>query len=264
MGNHDNSRQLLRLLRLVGRSGGKGQAMAAGRFTIIHEGQEHGFEPALVQGAIRDGLLAARGAALVVSPEGEACIRRMLHPENGHAAQHREIETRQVTPDEAPVPVNLHESPLARLYQRRDRHGKAWLCDAEFAAGERLRSDFERAGLQPRISANWQASVASGGRGGASAADISDFAVDARKRVDDAMRTLDTSLAGVTLDICCFLKGLEQVERERSWPPRSAKLMLRTALALLARHYGLAGASQSKARMQHWGAADYRPRPNPA
>jgi Domain of unknown function (DUF6456) len=154
--------------------------------------------------------------------------------------------------------VNLNESPLARLYQRRDRHGKAWLGEAEFAAGERLRSDFERAGLQPRISANWEASVASGSRGGG-AAEISDFAMDARKRLDAAIDALEPSLAGVTLDICCFLKGLEQVERERSWPPRSAKLMLRTALSLLARHYGLAGSSQSKARMQHWGAADYRP-----
>jgi hypothetical protein len=253
------SRQLLRLLRLVGRSGGKGQEMTAGQFSISHEGQRHNFELALVRGAIRDGLIGATGSALVLHPEGQSFIRRMLHPEAGHAAQHVDPCARQVIPGDAPALVNLNESPLARLYQRRDKNGKAWLGDAEFAAGERLRSDFERAGLQPRISANWEASVCSGGRGGAGAAEISDFAMDARKRVYAAIASLEPALAGVTLDICCFLKGLEQVERERSWPPRSAKLMLRTALSLLARHYGLCGNGQWKTRMQHWGAPDYRP-----
>lgn len=259
MSKQTNPRQLLRLLRIIGRSHGKGQAMQQTVFTVAHEGQQHRFEPVLVQDAIRQGLLGASGGALVLRPEGHAHIRRMLHPEAGHAAQHGELGTRQVIPGEALVLVSLSELPLARLYQRRDRHGKAWLDEAEFAAGERLRSDFERAGLQPRISANWEASVASGSRGGAGAADISDFAVDARKRLDRAIGALDPALAGVTLDVCCFLKGLEQVERERSWPPRSAKLMLRTALSLLARHYGISGASASKARMQHWGAPDYRP-----
>jgi hypothetical protein len=259
MGSESDQRQVLRLLRLVSRSGGKGQQMAAGQFSITVAGQRHGFDAALVRGAIRKGLLGASGGALVLRQEGQSFLRRMLHPEASHAAQHVDPGARQVTPVEAPALVNLNESPLARLYQRRDKDGKAWLGEAEFAAGERLRADFERAGLQPRISANWEASVASGSRGGAEAADISDFAMDARKRVDAAIATLEPALAGVTLDICCFLKGLEQVERERSWPPRSAKLMLRTALSLLARHYGLCGGGQSKARMQHWGAPDYRP-----
>jgi hypothetical protein len=259
MGKEIKARQLLRLLRIIGRSNGRGQAMAGGDFTVTHAGQQHHFELSLVQGAIRDGLLVARGSILTLSTEGNSHVKRMLHPEAGYAAQHGELAVQQVIPDEAPALVNLHESPLARLYQRRDKEGKTWLGECEFAAGERLRADFERAGLQPRISAHWEAGVASGGRGGAGMADISDFALDARKRVDAAMSMLEPALAGVALDICCFLKGLEQVERERSWPPRSAKLMLRTALALLARHYGLAGGGQSKARMQHWGAPDYRP-----
>ena len=36
-----------------------------------------------------------------------------------------------------------------------------------------------------------------------------------------------------------YLKGLTEVERERQWPARSAKLMLRTALAALDRHYAM-------------------------
>jgi hypothetical protein len=48
------------------------------------------------------------------------------------------------------------------------------------------------------------------------------------------------------------------VERERQWPARSAKLMLRTGLLSLARHYA-PPRKASHAATQHWGAAGYRP-----
>ena len=156
---------------------------------------------------------------------------------------------------------NINESPLLRLFTRKTKFGNTYISMEEFQAGEQLRRDFERGQLQPKISANLHGSVGSSGKSGfGDAGDITDFALDARKRVGKAIDQLGPELSGVTLDICCFLKGLEVVERDRQWPPRSAKLMLKTALALLARHYGISGCeNHSSQKIHSWASSDYRP-----
>jgi hypothetical protein len=60
------------------------------------------------------------------------------------------------------------------------------------------------------------------------------------------------------MDVCCFLRGLEDVERERGWPPRSAKVVLQLALDRLARHYGFASEAQAEAdaHIRTWLASD--------
>jgi Domain of unknown function (DUF6456) len=57
------------------------------------------------------------------------------------------------------------------------------------------------------------------------------------------------------------LKRLEQVEIERGWPVRSAKLALRLALDRLADHYGLVEkvTGATRQRPQIWRTPDARP-----
>jgi hypothetical protein len=153
--------------------------------------------------------------------------------------------------------VNLDESPLRSIARRLDRNGRRLLDDDEVAAGERLRADYTRGQMMPRLGANWQAAVASGrrdGRGGI--ADLTDAALAARIRVEKALVAVGPELSGVLLDVCCFLKGLELVEQERGWPVRSAKIVLKTALAALSRHYRPPARPR---HILHWGAEGYRP-----
>ncbi|RIY01272.1 hypothetical protein D3218_07835 [Aureimonas flava] len=129
------------------------------------------------------------------------------------------------------------ESPLARLATRRGANGLPFLAAHEVAAGERLRADFTRGGLSPSVTQRWDDTPRTRGRAGP--ADLSDAVLDCRRRVELAMRAVGPELSGVLLDVCCFLKGTERVEAERQWPARSAKIVLKTGLAALARHYGL-------------------------
>lgn len=262
----DRNKALLRLLKLLQRQPGKGAEIHKDHHmsTLICAGRSYRFEFAVIDRARGEGLINVGSDKIALTGPGLARLKRALHPEEPFRAQQAALKVSSVKMDgEArPVVKNTNESPLLRLFTRKQAGGRPWLDEAQFAAGERLRADFERAGLQPRVSANWEASVAASRRGGGGS-EISDFALDARKRLERALHVLGPELEGVALDICCFLKGLEQVESERRWPPRSAKLILRAALSLLARHYGLAGqpcsASGHQTRLRQWGTPDYRP-----
>ena len=124
-------------------------------------------------------------------------------------------------------------------------------------AGERLRAEFTRAQLMPRTTSNWESPISSGRRG-QRAASFTDVVIGARQRVRQALDGVGPEFAGLLLDVCCFLKGLEDVERERAWPPRSAKIVLQLALERLARHYGYAGevCGSDHAAVRTWLADD--------
>jgi hypothetical protein len=159
------------------------------------------------------------------------------------------------------VLVNESESPLAWLARRKDMNGRPMLDASQFAAGERLRADFTRAAMTPRIGANLTSPVAHGRRGGGSAENFSDLVIAAKERLDRALDAVGPEFSGLLLDVCCFLKGLETVEHERRWPRRTSKVVLGLALDRLARHYGIAEkiSGKNRAPMRAWQAEGARP-----
>lgn len=162
---------------------------------------------------------------------------------------------------------NAAESPLAWLFNRRDRDGNPLIGEAEFHAGERLRADFWFAQMTPNVTQSWSVTATTGGgRRGAHVADQADNAIAAAERVRRALDAVGPELSGILIDVCGHLKGLEEIERRARWPQRSAKLVLGIALSSLARHYGLIGevpAAPRAAHVRHWGASDYRPSIDP-
>jgi hypothetical protein len=163
-------------------------------------------------------------------------------------ARHLALAQRQIATEfgRSNVTVDEAESPLAWLARRRD--GRALIEPQQLQAGERLRGDFTGANLMPRTTSNWESPISNGRRGpGEGAAAATDTMVAARQHVHQALDAVGPEFAGLLLDVCCFLKRLEDVERERAWPLRSAKVVLQLALDRLARHYGYAGQARGHA-----------------
>ncbi|HEX5212840.1 MAG TPA: DUF6456 domain-containing protein [Pseudolabrys sp.] len=166
--------------------------------------------------------------------------------------QHLELAERQVATEfgHAKVTVDEAESPLAWLARRRGRSGRALIEPHQHQAGEKLRADFTWAHLMPRTTSNWASPISSARRGAnvGEGAHITDTMIAARQRVYQALDAAGPEFGGLLLDVCCFLKGLDDVERERAWPARSAKVVLQLALDRLARHYGYAAQVKGPAR----------------
>lgn len=172
-------------------------------------------------------------------------------------ASHLDLTEREIMTADglARVTIDDSESPLAWLARRKGRDGRALISAEQFVAGERLRADFTRGNLTPRVTSNWGAPTGRAGGGGAG--EMTDVVVAARQRVQLALDACGPEFSGILLDVCCFLRGLEDVERERGWPSRSAKVVLQLALDRLARHYGLAAhGGSAKLRLRSWLAND--------
>jgi hypothetical protein len=150
------------------------------------------------------------------------------------------------------VAVNLRESPLAWLYRRRDASGQGFIDERCFLAGERLRAELTAASMLPRMGVDWSQVPAGTAAPGALLPGEAQSA--ARQRVRAALAAAGPELAGTLIDVCGHLKPLEQVERERQWPQRSAKLVLRLGLQALARHYRIEVEARGpkRARTRAW------------
>jgi hypothetical protein len=150
---------------------------------------------------------------------------------------------------------------LDQLRHRADASGRPWIGAAAHMAGERLAADLIFAGMLPKTTMDWSRGAPSDRGGMRHGLNPTEAAMAARQRADAALRTVGPDFAGVLMDVCGFDKGLETLERERNWPVRSGKLVVRFALDALARHYGYSDAATGRGsrRSEVWTAPGPRP-----
>ena len=130
------------------------------------------------------------------------------------------------------VTVNLSESPLGWLRA----HGH--VSERQFAAGERLRADWERAQLSPRVTMNWDApTIDRGARGAPPAYDPGASGLAAKARFDAAVAAVGPGLSDVLWRVVCAGEGMREAEGALGWPARAGKLVLGLALDRLAAFY---------------------------
>jgi hypothetical protein len=128
------------------------------------------------------------------------------------------------------VRVNLAESPLTWL------HARGHLNDRQFAAGERLRADWERAELAPSVTMRWDPVRIAGGEPGLTQ---SERQLAARRRFDGAIAAAGPGLADILWRVVCAGEGVPVAEKALAWPARSGKLVLELALDRVAGFYGV-------------------------
>jgi hypothetical protein len=130
------------------------------------------------------------------------------------------------------VTVNAAESPLGWLFAR------GHLTQKQFDAGERLRADWERAQLSPRVTMAWDAAPVARGRGGSAVGpDLGAAQIDAKRRFHAAVASAGPGLADILWRVVCAGDGMREAESALGWPARAGKLVLTFALDRVADFY---------------------------
>jgi hypothetical protein len=127
------------------------------------------------------------------------------------------------------VTVNLAESPLGWLKAR------GLVSARQYEAGERLRGDWEVAGLGPRVTMRWDGGARSTGE----ALDPTLAQIAAKRRTEAALAAVGPGLKDVLWRIVCAGEGMETAEKALGWPARAGRVVLTLALDRLADSYGL-------------------------
>jgi hypothetical protein len=130
------------------------------------------------------------------------------------------------------VTINMAGSPLGWLFAR------GLVSQRQYDAGERLRADWERAQLAPRVTMAWDAAPVARGRGGSTGEpDVTGAQIDAKRRFDDAIAHAGPGLADILWRVVCAGEGMRNAETALGWPARAGKLVLTIALDRIADHY---------------------------
>jgi hypothetical protein len=214
-----------------------------------------------LRASLSDAEVSALSSSGLVCIEGDTCrpsdtaaswLRRQEGEAGDFGNQHREL---------APGPDNslrdLSRNPLEKLARA---GGDGFLDTHHVAAGARVSQWGMRAQLRQRVTMSYDPAQVGGRRHGGSG-DIADMAADARKALARLFTDLPRDCADVVLDVCVFEKGLQEIETERGWPRRSAKLVLRIGLDHLAKRLGLSPHAEGRpsARIEAWFGEGFAP-----
>jgi hypothetical protein len=130
------------------------------------------------------------------------------------------------------VTVNLAESPLGWLKARE------LVSDRQFAAGELLRSDYERALLGARVTMAWDAPPHGSKRRVAGDTGVSTYAqIAAKQRFDGAIAHAGPGLSDILWRVICACEAMPSAEKALGWPARAGRLVLTLALDRVADWY---------------------------
>ncbi len=130
------------------------------------------------------------------------------------------------------VMVNIGESPLAWL------HSRGHVSARHNIAGEKLREDWEKAGLGARVTMGWDAAPREKNRrGGAGGFDPNAMQMNAKARFDAAILAAGPGLSDILWRVVCAGEGIVAAEKALGWPTRSGKLVLTLALDRVADWY---------------------------
>lgn len=131
------------------------------------------------------------------------------------------------------VQVNLAESPLGWLQAR------GLVSRRQYDAGERLRCDWERAGMGARVTMCWDmgAAAARGSRGAPVPVEPGVAGIAARDRLNGALDAAGPGLKDVLWRVVCACEGLASAETALGWPARAGKLVLGFGLDRVADYY---------------------------
>jgi hypothetical protein len=135
-------------------------------------------------------------------------------------------------PPRRSVTINAAESPLGWLLAH------SHVSQRQYDAGERLRSDWERAQLAPRVTMAWDSAPVARGRGGSAIGpDLTGAQLDAKRRFEEAVSSAGPGLSDILWRVVCAGEGMRQAESALGWPARAGKLVLTFALDRVAAYY---------------------------
>ena len=153
------------------------------------------------------------------------------HPDDRHDPDKKRVGSRRI------VTVNMREHAVGWLYQR------GLLTAPQHSAAERLRADYERAGLGPHVTMQWDRPPnGKAGRKSGSAAGHDHMTlaqIDAKRRFNAALTATGPGLADICWRLICAGESMADAERGLDWPARSGRIVLTLALDRLVAHYGM-------------------------